>query len=221
MKAIKWVGVAALAAVAGVANAADEGNWMVRARVLYMNNHNGNSGGLVGAGAVPDVEAENKVFPEVDISYFFTKNIAAELILTYPQKHDIDLDGLGKIGSVKHLPPTLTLQYHFNPEGTLRPYVGAGINYTRFSSVDLDANLAIGGTTGLPLRIDRSSFGWALQVGADYKIADKWFLNVDLKYVTIDTDIYVKDNAVALQGQKVSKLDIDPLLFSVGVGYRF
>ena len=221
MKAIKWVGVPALAAVAGVANAADEGNWMVRARALYMNPHNGNGGGLVGAGAVPDVEAESKVFPEVDISYFFTKNIAAELILTYPQKHDIDLDGLGKIGSVKHLPPTLTLQYHFNPEGTLRPYVGAGINYTRFSSVDLDANLAIGGTTGLPLRIDRSSFGWALQVGADYKIADKWFLNVDLKYVTIDTDIYVKNNAVALQGQKVSKLDIDPLLFSVGIGYRF
>jgi outer membrane protein len=221
MKAIKWVGVAALTAVAGVAQAADEGNWMVRARVLHMNPHNGNSGGLVGAGAVPDVEAESKVFPEIDISYFFTKNIAAELILTYPQKHDIDLDGLGKIGSVKHLPPTLTLQYHFNPEGTIRPYVGAGINYTRFSSVDLDANLALAGTTGLPLRIDRSSFGWALQVGADYKLADQWFFNVDVKYVTISTDIHVRNDAVALQGQKVSKLDIDPLLVSVGIGYRF
>ncbi|MDP3871988.1 MAG: OmpW family outer membrane protein [Methyloversatilis sp.] len=221
MKAIKWVGVAALTAVAGVAQAAEEGNWMVRARVLHMNPHNGNGGGLVGAGAVPDVEAESKVFPEIDISYFFTKNIAAELILTYPQKHDIDLDGLGKIGSVKHLPPTLTLQYHFNPEGTIRPYVGAGINYTRFSSVDLDANLALAGTTGLPLRIDRSSFGWALQVGADYKLADKWFFNVDVKYVTISTDIHVRNDAVALQGQKVSKLDIDPLLVSVGIGYRF
>ncbi|MFH1814779.1 MAG: OmpW family outer membrane protein [Pseudomonadota bacterium] len=221
MKAIKWVGVAALTAVAGVTQAAEEGNWMVRARVLHMNPHNGNGGGLVGAGAVPDVEAESKVFPEIDISYFFTKNIAAELILTYPQKHDIDLDGLGKIGSVKHLPPTLTLQYHFNPEGTIRPYVGAGINYTRFSSVDLDANLALAGTTGLPLRIDRSSFGWALQVGADYKLADKWFFNVDVKYVTISTDIHVRNDAVALQGQKVSKLDIDPLLVSVGIGYRF
>ena len=217
MKAIKWVGVAALAAVAGVANAADEGNWMVRARALYMNPHNGNGGGLVGAGAVPDVEAESKVFPEVDISYFFTKNIAAELILTYPQKHDIDLDGLGKIGSVKHLPPTLTLQYHFNPEGTLRPYVGAGINYTRFSSVDLDANLAIGGTTGLPLRIDRSSFGWAAQIGADVQIAPKWFLNFDVKYVAIDTDIFIKGAG----GAKVTKLGIDPMLYSVGIGYRF
>ena len=194
---------------------------MVRARALYMNPHNGNGSGLVGAGVLPDVEAESKVFPEIDISYFFTKNIAAELILTYPQKHDIDLDGLGKIGSVKHLPPTLTLQYHFNPEGTIRPYVGAGINYTRFSSVDLDANLAVAGAPGLPLRIDRSSFGWALQVGADYKIADKWFFNVDVKYVTISTDIHVRNDAVALQGQKVSKLDIDPLLLSVGVGYRF
>ncbi|MCP2936874.1 hypothetical protein NK983_29725, partial [Salmonella enterica subsp. enterica serovar Typhimurium] len=88
----------------GVANAADEGNWMVRARALYMNPDNDNSGGL---GLPIDVEAENKTFPEIDITYFFTKNIAAELILTYPQKHDVELGGVG-IGSIKHLPPTLT-----------------------------------------------------------------------------------------------------------------
>ena len=91
--------------------------------------------------------------PEFDITYFFTPNIAAELILTYPQKHDVELGGTG-IGSVKHLPPTLTLQYHFNPTGTIRPYVGLGANYTRFSSVDLDAGTVLGGS--VPLRIDRN-----------------------------------------------------------------
>jgi outer membrane protein len=84
------------------------------------------------------------------------KNIAAELILTYPQKHDVELGGTD-IGSVKHLPPTLTLQYHFNPTGTVRPYVGLGVNYTRFTSVDLDAGSVLGGS--VPLKIDRSSFG--------------------------------------------------------------
>ena len=211
MKAIKWVGGAALAAVAGVANAADEGNWMVRARALYMNPDNDNSGGL---GLPIDVEAENKVFPEIDITYFFTKNIAAELILTYPQKHDVELGGVG-IGSVKHLPPTLTLQYHFNPEGQIRPYAGLGLNYTRFSSVDLDAGTVLGGS--VPLRIDRSSFGWAAQVGADVQIAPKWFLNFDVKYVAIDTDIFIKGAG----GAKVTKLGIDPMLYSVGIGYRF
>jgi outer membrane protein len=210
MKAINWVGVAALVAVSGFAQAAEEGNWMVRARALHMNVDNGNSGGL---GLPIDVEAENKTFPEIDITYFFTPNIAAELILTYPQKHDVDLGGTD-IGSVKHLPPTLTLQYHFNPTGTVRPYVGLGVNYTRFNSVDLDAGSVLGGS--VPLKIDRNSFGFAAQVGADFQIAPKWFLNVDVKYVTIDTDIFVKAS-----GAKVTKLDIDPLLIGVGIGYRF
>lgn len=96
----------------------------------------------------------------------------------------------------------------------MRPYAGLGLNYTRFSSVKLDAGPVLGGS--VPLKIDRDSVGWAAQIGADYKIAPKWFLNVDLKYVAIDTDIRVKAN-----NAKVTKLDIDPLLFSVGVGYRF
>ncbi len=217
MKAIKWVGVAALAAVAGVAQAADagEGNWLVRARAVRLMVDNDNSGG---ANLPIDVKAENKWIPEVDISYFFTPNIAAELILTYPQKHDVTLGGTD-IGSVKHLPPTLTLQYHFNPTGTIRPYAGIGVNYTRFSSVKLNASPVLGADT--PLRVDRSSFGLAAQVGADFQIAKQWFLNVDLKYISIDTDIYVKDSAAALPGAKVTKLGLDPWVLGVGFGYRF
>ncbi|WP_413769310.1 OmpW/AlkL family protein, partial [Vibrio vulnificus] len=91
---------------------------------------------------------------------------------------------------------------------------GLGLNYTRFSSVDLDAGSVLGGS--VPLRIDRSSFGWAAQVGADFQIAPKWFFNVDVKYVSIDTDIFVKGT-----GAKVTSLNIDPMLYSVGIGYRF
>lgn len=121
---------------------AGEGPWLVRLRALDMNVDNENNITPVTT-AYGEVDVEDKWFPEIDISYFFTPNIAAELVLTYPQKHDVKL-GNFDIGSLKHLPPTLLLQYHFCPEGTVRPYVGAGINYTHFSDVDLNAAPAVG-----------------------------------------------------------------------------
>lgn len=210
-----WAGIAAVAAstfmFAGGAQAA-EGDWLVRVRALYMDPSNDNSTTAV-VPALGEVKAEDKLFPEVDISYFFTPNIAAELILTVPQKHDVELGGVD-IGSVKHLPPTLTLQYHFNPTGTVRPYAGVGLNYTRFSGVKLDAGTVLGGS--VPLKVDRSSVGWAAQIGVDIQLAPQWFLNLDAKYVKIDTDISVKG-----AGIPVTRLDIDPVLLSVGLGYRF
>lgn len=198
-------------ACAGGVQAA-EGDWLVRVRALHMSPSNDNSTTTV-VPALGEVNAEDKLFPEVDISYFFTPHIAAELILTVPQKHDVELGGVN-IGSVKHLPPTLTLQYHFNPDGSVRPYAGIGLNYTRFSSVKLDAGTVLGGS--VPLTMDRSSFGWAAQLGVDIRLAPQWFLNLDAKYVKIASDIEVKG-----AGVPVTKLDIDPLLLSVGLGYRF
>ena len=198
MKAIAVCTLAVAAALSTpVVAAAEDGPWMVRVRALYMDVRNGNSPDV-------DLEAENKLFPEFDISYFLTKNIAAELVLTYPQKHDIELGGTD-IGSIKHLPPTLLLQYHFNPEGQFRPYVGAGINYTHFSSVDIDVP---------GVDIDRNSVGVALQIGADYKLENGWFLNADIKYVDINTK-------VTAGGNKLTDLKIDPMLYSIGIGYRF
>lgn len=217
----KVVTLAALIA-AGLASAtpvqAAEGSWMVRGRILSMHNDNGNSHGsrqVVTSG--DPLEAENKVFPEVDFTYFITKNIAAELILTYPQRHDVKFDGI-KIGSVKHLPPTLTLQYHFIPEGVVRPYVGAGINYTRFMGVKLNARPAVGIDT--PIDVDRNSFGLAGQIGVDFKVANNWFINLDAKYVKIEAED-VRIRGGALKGTKITDLRIDPWLLSVGVGYRF
>jgi outer membrane protein len=183
-----------------------DGKWMVRVRAVHIESDNGGSTNLPGVGSL-GLSASNKTIPELDISYFFTPNFAAELILTYPQKHDVRSSALGgKIGTVKQLPPTLLAQYHFTNLGAFKPYVGAGINYTRFSNV----NLLDGGAD-----VKRNSWGGALQVGFDYALDKNWSINFDVKKVYMKTDVSV--NGVG----KVGDLKIDPVLIGVGVGYRF
>ncbi len=177
--------------------------WLVRVRAVNLSPEN-KSDPIGGQGASDQLTINNKLIPEVDISYFFTPNIAAELVLTYPQEQDVRLSG-NKIGSFKHLPPTLTLQYHFMPEAAFSPYVGAGINYTRISSVELPNGL----------QLDSSSFGGALQLGVDYKLDKNWLINFDIKKVQISSDVKTAS------GTKVSNVKIDPWLIGVGVGYRF
>nr|WP_323740863.1 OmpW family outer membrane protein [Caenimonas koreensis] len=184
-----------LAAMPAMAQQAS-GPWLVRARAVHFDSANGDSTGL-------GLAINNKLIPEVDVSYFFTPQIAAELILTIPQKQTLSSFGT-PIGSLRHLPPTLTVQYHFMPQGSVRPYVGAGVNYTRFSSVNLPAGVSI----------DRSSFGGALQAGFDIPLTGNWLLNFDLKKVYIRTD-------VSAAGTKIGTFKVDPLLLGVGVGYRF
>ena len=120
----------AMTSGAAFAQQVAEGSWLVRARAVHLDSANNGAAGDAG------VSINDKWIPEVDVSYFFTPNLAAELVLTYPQKHDVRLNG-AKIGTLKHLPPTLTAQYHFTNLGAFKPYVGAGINYTRFSSVNI------------------------------------------------------------------------------------
>lgn len=197
--------IVALAAVAGLATPwfaqAQNSPWLVRVRAVNLDSANKDDTGL-------DLTINDKVIPEVDISYFFSPNLAAELVLTYPQKHRISSAGT-EIGSLKHLPPTLTLQYHF-PTGAFRPYVGAGINYTRFSNVEFVPAVV----TALDPSIDKNSFGLALQAGLDYEIAKNVVLNLDVKKVQIRTD-------VKSFGAKVGTFKVDPLLVGVGVGWKF
>lgn len=193
--------VAALGMVVHGAALAAEGPWLVRARALHLDSANKDSTGL-------GLSVNNKLFPEVDISYFFTPNVAAELVLTYPQKHDIRSGGVN-IGSLKHLPPVLSLQYHFTGMG-VRPYLGIGLNFTHFSSV----SFAPAVVTALGPTIQKSSVGLALQAGLDMPLSGGWLINVDLKKVKLDTDVSSK-------GTKVGTFKVDPLLFSVGVGMRF
>ncbi|AVS62036.1 hypothetical protein C8241_10340 [Paracidovorax avenae] len=183
---------------AAYAQATDgQGPWMVRVRAVHLDSDNKDSTGL-------GLSINNKTIPEVDISYFFDKNIAAELVLTVPQKQKVYSSALGaQIGTLKHLPPSLMLQYHFDAPG-FRPYVGAGINYTRFSSVRLPAGVSI----------DKSSWGGALQLGVDIPLTKNLSLNFDIKKVYIRTD-------VAANGATLGTLKIDPVLAGVGLGWRF
>jgi len=176
--------------------AQDTGDWLVRARALRLISDNDDTTGL-------DLSVNNKWMPEVDITYFFTPNWAAELVLTVPQEHTL-YAGDARLGTLRHLPPTLSLQYHVTGLQGFRPYAGVGINYTRFSDVDLAPGVDI----------SNSSFGPAVGFGVDVPVGGGWLLNLDAKKVWLDTD-------VKLNGDKIGTLNIDPWLLSVGVGYRF
>lgn len=173
-----------------------EGPWMVRARVVHMNSSNTDATGL-------GLAINDKAIPDVDVSYFFSPNLAAELLLTVPQKHTVTANG-SAIGSLKHLPPTLLLQYHFTLAG-VRPYLGAGVNYTRFSSVNV-----LGGAA----TTEKHSWGPALQVGVDIPLQNNLYFNLDLKKIHIRTDVFAG-------GNNLGNFKADPLLLGAGLGWRF
>ena len=159
------------------------------------------------------VDIEKVVIPELDISYFFTDHIAAELVLLI-SSHDVrsKLSGVGKVdlGEVNLLPPTLLLQYHFLPGEIFRPYAGAGVTYTMFWNEDAQG----GAVTGINYN---DSVGYALQAGFDYGLDKHWMLNFDAKRYWLDTDVSVR----SALGPLSADVDIDPWTISAGIGYRF
>ena len=175
------------------------GDMIVRVRAVDINFQNSTD-----TAALAGVTAANKTIPEADVSYFFTDNIAAELILTYPQKITVNPN----IGSLDALPPTLTLQYHFMPDNpSFRPYIGAGINYTNFSSVNL---------AGGALNSSNSSTGGALQIGFDVPISGNMSFNFDVKKVYMKTTV-----SSAASGATVGTLTLNPYLIGAGLGWKF
>jgi outer membrane protein len=177
-------------------------NWLVRVRAVNVAPQNSSS-------PVAGVTVSSKTIPEVDFSYFFTQNISAELVLTYPQQHNVALNGTN-LGTVDELPPTLLAQYHFLPGSSFNPYVGAGINYTLFSS----ASLAIPGSPATPLSVKNSSVGGAIQIGVDVPIDNKLSFNFDVKKVYMKTDVSASTGYV-------TTAHIDPILVGVGLGWKF
>lgn len=181
---------------------ATDAPWLVRLRAVDLQSANKDSTGL-------DLTINDKVIPGVDISYFLTPQIAVELVLTYPQKQTIRSNGTD-IGSLKHLPPTLTAQYHFTSFGAFKPYVGAGLNYTRFSSVRFDPAVQ----TARQPSLSKNNVGLVVQVGFDYEFIKNTYFNVDAKKVQIRTD-------VSSAGTEVGTFEVDPWLIGVGIGRRF
>lgn len=201
------LGATAIALLAGAPASADAGDWLVRLRAISVMPNEGADIDTIGG----DVDIDTSVVPELDITYFLQDQWAVELILGVTP-HDVMATGtaLGDVdlGDVTLLPPTLTLQYHFNPEGTVRPYAGVGVNYTAFFDEDLPA-----GSTLTSIDYD-ASFGLAAQIGADFEVAPDWFINVDAKYIDINTD-------VTINGAINADVDIDPWVVGVGIGRRF
>lgn len=208
---------AALLAAAATPAAAEQGDVLVRLRGIMVAPTE-NAGPVMPTFPTGSVSVDNAIVPEIDFTYFLTNNIGVELIAA-TSAHDVSgagaLSGLGEIADTMVLPPTLTLQYHFAPDAAIRPYVGAGINWTIFYSEGSKAALdnAIGATTvGL-----EDSVGWAAQAGFDVPIGERTFLNFDVKYIDIKTTAWLNTGGLI----NTVDVDLNPFVFGIGVGMRF
>jgi outer membrane protein len=165
----------------------------------------GNNGVLAG-GTVP-INVGDGYSATITAEYFVMDNVGVELLAAWPFQHDIKSNGT-KIGSVKHLPPTLSLQYHFTNTSPITPFVGAGINYTTFVK-----DKATGPLAGNSLKLS-DSWGLALHAGVDYAITANGALRADVRWIDIDSD-------VKLNGVKIGKAKIDPWIFGVAYVHKF
>lgn len=180
---------------------AGEGDWLVRGRLINV------MPDASGDGEAEGLDVDDNITTEVDVTYFFADRWAAELIVA-TTSHEVTAPSEGgkvSLGSASLLPPTFVVQYHFMPDGKVRPYVGAGINYTIFYD-----------QTGVLADLDDldNSFGLAAQAGIDFMLNDTMSFNVDLKYISLDTD-------VSDAGMKLGTVTIDPWILGVGFGWRF
>jgi outer membrane protein len=195
-----------LATFAGIGEAkADQSPWMIRGRAIIIMPQESAKLSIPG-----DLRINNQVMPEADISYFFDKHWAAELILAVSQHEIKHTSGLN-LGKTWVLPPTVTVQYHLDPDSQrFRPYIGAGFNYTKFFGQG-DADPLI---TKVRLK---DSVGFALQAGFDVPINDHWTFNVDVKKVWMNTKATVEVPGPDIQ----ASVDVNPVIVGVGFGYRF
>jgi len=207
-KMLKGIVTAALASglFAGTAQAYEAGDWIGRVGIWGVFPKSDNLNNVLGTGATLDVDDGYSL--GFNVTYMVNPNIGIELLAALPFKHDIDLSGAGRIGETKHLPPTLSVQYHFMPSNNIRPYVGLGLNYTTFFS-----EKTTGALSGTSLKLD-DSWGLAGQLGVDIDVASNWFVNVDVRYINIETDATVN-------GVGIGTVEINPWVVGLNIGTRF
>ena len=161
-----------------------------------------------------DVDISDEYVPTLQIEYFFTDNISAELLCCVAT-HDVRAVGTAAgdvdLGEVTHFPPTVTLKYRWTDFGQFQPYVGAGVNYTAFIDDEIPSS---GPVTGIDYD---ASFGGALQAGFDYRLDDHWAFNFDVRRIWINTDV----NIATTLGPVTADVDINPWVVSTAIGYRF
>ena len=213
----------------------EAGDLLIRGRILNITPNTDSGSLFVGTEKIgPGVVINDDAIPELDITYMVTPQWGVELILGYSE-HTIRVDnkiaaaissGSRDVIHTKVLPPTLTLQYHFLPNAGFRPYIGAGINYTHFFDEQIPSD---SGALRQPEDGDeevisssvqlRDSWGLAAQAGVDISFARDWFVNVDVKYIDMDTQAKFKN---IVQGDSADiDTGIDPFVFGIGIGRRF
>lgn len=197
----------------------DYAKWQIRVRGVGVVPTESSEVGIIGG----SVDVSATFIPEVDFTYFFTKNLAAELILG-TSKHKIntknsDLTAIGgangasvNLGDVWLLPPTLTLQYHFYPNKTWKPYVGAGVNYTVFYNENAGPTVK-----GISYK---NNFGVAAQLGVDVNISKNLFLNLDVKQIFLQTDATVDGTNLAPGLTIPANVKLNPFLLGFGIGIK-
>jgi outer membrane protein len=206
--------------VTGVAQA-EAGDWIVRGGVTYVapnDDTSSRNGELAPALQGTDVAVSSEPQFGATVAYLFTDNLAVELLAATPFEHDLTLDGGAldgaPLGDIKHLPPTISLQYRFNSDSAFTPYVGLGLNYTFFFSEDVSDEARALGIEKIELD---DSFGPAAQVGVDYALNDNWLINADVRYLQIDTTAKVRTST----GSTHVDVDVDPWVYTLALGYRF
>ncbi len=216
--------VAALAASAPAAaqtearTGVQAGDLLLRLRTIMVA-PNEQSGSILPGFPGEKVRLNNQVVPEVDVTWMATDHIGFELIAA-TTKHRASgvtgtTGGIGRLASTRVLPPTLTAQYHFAPTGKVRPYIGAGLNYTLFFDEKAAKGLeAAVGRTSVSMK---DSFGWAGQAGVDVDINPRMFLNLDVKYIDIDTTARLNTGGAI----NTARVSIDPIVAGIGIGFRF
>lgn len=200
--------------ISAPSQAVQQGDLLVRAGVAYVSPQ-GDSDEITGIAAGARVEADAAPSLGITATYMATDNLGVGVLASWPFKHDIDatssIAGLGTVAETKHLPPTVTLQWYFTPSSTVRPYVGAGINYTNFFSEDTKGALA-----SHSISLD-DSWGLALEAGVDVDINSDWFVSGQVWYLDIDTE-------ASLSGPVYNTkfdVEIDPWVVMLGVGTKF
>lgn len=202
---------ALLALVASPALAYEAGTWVLRAGVGVVAPDSDN---LV-LDPTTIVEVDDGTSLTLMGTYMFSPNWAFDILAAWPFNHDIKLDGT-KIAETDHLPPTFSMQYHFLPDSTFQPYVGAGVNYTTFFSTDVTQALTdLTGITDIDLD---DSFGLALQLGADWSFGNRWLVNFDLRWIDIESDLTASDGTTSAE---LGTVKIDPFVYSINIGYSF
>lgn len=203
MKHLTALALAALAAAAAPALAQERGDISLGIGLAGVVPESGNG---VLAGPTP-IDVDNGYSLQLTGEYFIADNLGIELLAAWPFAHDVDTGGT-RIGEVKHLPPTLSLQYHFTNATKITPFIGAGLNYTTFTE-----SKAVGPLAGNDLDLD-DSWGIALHAGLDYKVSDKGALRTDVRWMNIESD-------VKLNGVDIGKAKINPWVFGVSYVHTF